>query len=101
MTPVSAGHIILIPTQPVGSGRPRRGSNPGPPDQEARALLTKLLRPPINIVVVIKVIVIVVVVVVVVKVAVVVVEVIVAVAVVVVVVLVVGVDGEGGGAVEV
>ena len=99
MTPVSAGHIILIPTQPVGSGRPRRGSNPGPPDQEARALLTKLLRPLINRVVVIKVIVIVVVVVV--KVAVVVVEVIVAVAVVVVVVLVVGVDGEGGGAVEV
>ena len=24
MTAVSAGHIILTPTQPVGSGRPRR-----------------------------------------------------------------------------
>ena len=31
---VSAGHIILTPTQPVGSGRPQRGSNPGPPHQE-------------------------------------------------------------------
>ena len=38
MTSVSAGHIILTPTQPVGSGRPQRGSNPGPPDQESRAL---------------------------------------------------------------
>ena len=35
MTSVSAGHIILTPTQPVGSGRPQRGSNPGPPDQES------------------------------------------------------------------
>ena len=25
---VSAGHIILTPIQPVGSGRPQRGSNP-------------------------------------------------------------------------
>ena len=38
MTSVSAGHIILTPTQPVGSGRPERGWNPGPPDQESRAL---------------------------------------------------------------
>ena len=29
MTSVSAGHIILTPTQPVGSGRPQRESNPG------------------------------------------------------------------------
>ena len=38
MTSVSAGHIILTLTQPVGSGRPQRGSNPGPPHQELRAL---------------------------------------------------------------
>ena len=42
MTSISAGHIILTPTQPVGSGRPQRGSNPGPPDQESRALPTEL-----------------------------------------------------------
>ena len=36
MTSVSAGHIILTPTQPVGSGRPQRESNPGPPHQEQR-----------------------------------------------------------------
>ena len=47
MTSVSAGHIILTPTQPVGSGRPQRGSNPGPPHQESRALPTELPRPPI------------------------------------------------------
>ena len=37
MTSVSAGHIIslLTPTQPVGSGRPLRESNPGPPHQES------------------------------------------------------------------
>ena len=46
MTYVSAGHIILTPTQPVGSGRPQRGSNPGPPNQESRALPTELPRPP-------------------------------------------------------
>ena len=45
MTSVSAGHIILTPTQPVGSGRPQRGSNPGPPHQESRALPTELPRP--------------------------------------------------------
>ena len=38
MTFVSAGHIILSPTQPVGSGRP------GPPHQESRALPTELAR---------------------------------------------------------
>ena len=32
MTSVSSGHIILTPTQPVGSGRPQRGSNPAPPE---------------------------------------------------------------------
>ena len=37
MTSVSAGHIILTPTQPVGSGWPQRGSNPGTPHQESRA----------------------------------------------------------------
>ena len=46
MTSVSAGHIILTPTQPVGSGRPRRESNPGPPHQESRALPTELPPPP-------------------------------------------------------
>ena len=47
MTSISAGHIILTPTQPVGSGRPQRGSSSGPPDQESRALPTELPRPPI------------------------------------------------------
>ena len=46
MTSVSAGHIILTPTQPVGSGWPQRESNPGPPYQESRALPTELPRPP-------------------------------------------------------
>ena len=45
MTSVSAGHIILTPTQPIGSGWPQRGSNPGPPDQESRALPSELPRP--------------------------------------------------------
>ena len=45
MTSISAGHIILTPTQPVGGGRSQRGSNPGPPDQESRALPTELPRP--------------------------------------------------------
>ena len=36
MTSVSAGHIIRTPTQPVRSGRPQRGSNPGSPHQESR-----------------------------------------------------------------
>ena len=48
MTSVSAGHIILTPTQPVGSGRPQRESNPGPPDQESRALPTELPRPQVR-----------------------------------------------------
>ena len=34
----SAGHIILTPTQTVGSRRPLRGSNSGPPHQESGAL---------------------------------------------------------------
>ena len=46
MTSVSAGHIILTPTQLVGSGRLQRESNPGPPHQELSALLTELPRPP-------------------------------------------------------
>ena len=46
MTSVSAGHIIQTPTQPVGSGRPQRESNPEPPHQESRALPTELPRPP-------------------------------------------------------
>ena len=50
MTSVSAGHIILTPTQPVASGRPQRGSNPGPPDQKSRALPTELPRPPVVVV---------------------------------------------------
>ena len=31
MTSVSADHIILTPTQPVGCGRPEQGTNPRPP----------------------------------------------------------------------
>ena len=49
MTSVSAGHIILTPTQPVGSGRPQRESNPVPPHQESRALPTELRRPRLNL----------------------------------------------------
>ena len=45
-TSVSAGHIILTPTQPVGSGRPQRESKPIHPHQESRALPTELPRPP-------------------------------------------------------
>ena len=45
-TSVSGGHIILALTQPVGSGRPQRESNPEPPHQESRALPTKL--PPLS-----------------------------------------------------
>ena len=36
MTSVLAGHIILTPTQPVGSGRPQRESNPRPPHHKPR-----------------------------------------------------------------
>ena len=46
MTSVSAGHIILTPTQPVGSGRPQRESNQEPPHQESLALQTELQCPP-------------------------------------------------------
>ena len=43
MTSVSAGHIILTTTQPIGRRRPQRESNPGPPLQmQSRALPTKL-----------------------------------------------------------
>ena len=46
MTSVSAGHIILTPTQQVGSGRSQRGFYPGPPHLELRALLSELPPPP-------------------------------------------------------
>ena len=46
MTSVSAVHIILTPTQPVGSGRPQRESNPWPLHQESCALPTELPPPP-------------------------------------------------------
>ena len=46
MTSDSAGHIILTPTQPVGSRGPQRESNAGPPHQESRALPTELPPPP-------------------------------------------------------
>ena len=45
-TSVSAGQDILTLTQPVGSGRPQRESNPGPPHQESCALPTELPRSP-------------------------------------------------------
>ena len=45
MTSVSAGHIILTPTQAVESGLPQQETNPGPPHQESRALPTEQLRP--------------------------------------------------------
>ena len=38
MISVSAGHSVLTPTQPVGSGQSQRGSSPGPPHQESCAL---------------------------------------------------------------
>ena len=46
MTSVLAGHIILIPTQPVGSGRPQQESKPRPLHQESHTLPTELPRPP-------------------------------------------------------
>ena len=48
MTSVSVGFIILTSTQSVGSGRPQRESNPGPPHPESGALPTELPRPPRN-----------------------------------------------------
>ena len=42
MASVLAVHIILTSTQPIESGRPQRDSNPGPPDQESRALPIEL-----------------------------------------------------------
>ena len=46
MTSVSAGHIILTPIQPIGSGRPQRESNPGPPYRELRSLPLSYHAPP-------------------------------------------------------
>ena len=46
MNSVSAGHIILTLTQPVGSGRPQPESNPGTPHQELPTLQTELFPPP-------------------------------------------------------
>ena len=46
MISVLAVHIILTPTQPVGSEQQQRRSNPGPPHQDLHALPTELLRPP-------------------------------------------------------
>ena len=46
MASASAGHIILSPTQLVGSGRLLRRSNPGPHYQESRAIPTELPPPP-------------------------------------------------------
>ena len=50
MTSGSADHILLTPTQPVGSGRPQGESNPEPPHQEMHALPTELPRPPMSLV---------------------------------------------------
>ena len=36
---------LYTPTQPIGSERPQRESNPGPPHQESHALLTELHPP--------------------------------------------------------
>ena len=48
LTSVSAGHIILAPTQPVGSGRPQRGSKLRPPHLESHAITTELPRPDVT-----------------------------------------------------
>ena len=47
MTSVPAGHIIRTATQPVGSGRPQRGSHPGPPHQVTCALYRLSYRAPL------------------------------------------------------
>ena len=47
MTSVSAGHIILTLTQPVGSGRPQRESNPGLSSPGVARSTVELPRPPI------------------------------------------------------
>ena len=46
MTSVAAGHIILSPTQAVGSGQPQQELNPGRTHQESRVQPTELPRPP-------------------------------------------------------
>ena len=43
---MTGSHFILTPTQLVGSGRPQRGSNPGPPYHKSRALPTEHPPPP-------------------------------------------------------
>ena len=48
MTSVSAGHIILTPTQPVGSGWLQRESNPELPHQKSSDLPTELPPPPLS-----------------------------------------------------
>ena len=56
MTSVSAGHVILTLTQPVGSGRPKnRNRNPDLLDQKSCALLTELPCPQLftNIIIII------------------------------------------------
>ena len=47
MTSVTDGHIILAPTQPVGSGRWRRESNPWPPDKKSRLYRLSYCSPPL------------------------------------------------------
>ena len=49
MTSVSAGHIILTPTQSVGNPRLERGSNPRPRSQKSRALPTELPARPLSL----------------------------------------------------
>ena len=44
MTSVSAGHIILTPTQPVSSLRPEQGSNLIPSGEKSGAVPTELLK---------------------------------------------------------
>ena len=50
MTSVSADHIILTPTQPVGRGRPQRELCRGPPHQESRAQPIELPRPKLSMI---------------------------------------------------
>ena len=49
MPSVSAGHITLTPTQPVGRGQPQQKSNTGSPHQDSSALPTELQRPQIYV----------------------------------------------------
>ena len=45
MTSILAVHIILTPTQPVGSRRQQQGSIPRPLDQKSRALPSEIPQP--------------------------------------------------------